>query len=190
MNGHCSLTFFDSQIHTKIISRCNNTCILTGIPFFRIPTFAFHSMKLTMLTRSYMPRLKVIEKQSFQNLEHLVTLQLHDNSEFVNIDRNKFVNCSRLKNVYPHNNRLKRVSSVLKDSLSSLKTPHLYNNELECDCNAMWMKQENMKEKSNRCLWGFLVKVWITPQSQGQSAPRFTHLCLKFHMCPCNHTPL
>ena len=96
-----------------------------------------------------MPRLKVIEKQSFLNLEHLVTLQLHDNSEFVYIDQNTFVNCSRLKNLYLHNNRLKSVSSILKDSLPSLKTLHLYNNELECDCNAMWMKQENMKEKSN-----------------------------------------
>ena len=118
-------------------------------PILRIPTFAFHSMNLTMLTMSYMPRLKVIEKQSFVNLEHLVTLQLHDNSEFVYIDQNTFVNCSRLKNLYLHNNRLKSVSSILKDSLPSLKTLHLYNNELECDCNAMWMKQENMKEKSN-----------------------------------------
>ena len=44
-------------------------------PILRIPTFAFYSMNLTMLTMSYMPRLKVIEKQSFLNLEHLVTLQ-------------------------------------------------------------------------------------------------------------------
>ena len=61
-------------------------------PILRIPTFAFHSMNLTMLTMSYMPGLKVIEKQSFLNMEHLVTLQLHDNSEFVYIDQKAFVN--------------------------------------------------------------------------------------------------
>ena len=62
------------------------------------------------------------------------------------IDQNTFVNCSRLKNLYLHNNRLKSASSILKDSLPSLKTLHLYNNELECVCNARWRKQENIKE--------------------------------------------
>lgn len=119
-------------------------------PVLRIPTLTFHSMNLSMLTMSYMPHLKVIEKESFLNLKHLVTLQLHDNSELVYIDPNAFVNCSHLKNLYLHNNKLQSVSSVLKDSLPALKTLHLYNNELECDCNAMWMKQENLREISNK----------------------------------------
>ncbi|XP_062610439.1 leucine-rich repeat neuronal protein 1-like [Saccostrea cucullata] len=119
-------------------------------PILRIPYHAFHSVNLTMLTMSYMPELKVIEKESFSNLKHLVTLQLHDNSELVYIDPQTFTNCARLKNLYLHNNKLGSVSSILKDSLPALKTLHLYNNELVCDCNAMWIKQENLKEKANR----------------------------------------
>lgn len=119
-------------------------------PILRIPTHAFHSVNLTMLTMSYMPNLKVIERESFLNLKDLVTLQLHDNSQLVYVDPHTFVNCTRLKNLYLHNNKLRSVSSILKDSLPSLKTLHVYNNELVCDCNAMWMKQENLKEKSNK----------------------------------------
>ena len=56
--------------------------------------------------------------------------------------------------------------------MPSLKTLLVYNSELEYDCNAMWMKQENMTEKAytdyrSVVFRGDLLKGGLPPNRKG-----------------------
>ncbi|XP_052779892.1 leucine-rich repeat neuronal protein 1-like [Mya arenaria] len=108
----------------------------------------FNNISVISLTLSFMNELTVVEKFSFQNMQYLTNLEMHDNPKLMFIDGNAFKNVPKLKTLYFHNNRLSVLPSGLPQSVPSLQDVHLYHNPVRCDCNALWIRDlvEEAKE--------------------------------------------
>ncbi|XP_052780713.1 leucine-rich repeat neuronal protein 1-like [Mya arenaria] len=108
----------------------------------------FNNISVISLTLSFMNELTVVEKFSFQNMQYLTNLEMHDNPKLMFIDGNAFKNVPKLKTLYFHNNRLSVLPSGLPQTLPSVQDVHLYHNPIRCDCNALWIRDlvEEAKE--------------------------------------------
>ncbi|OWF55600.1 leucine-rich repeat neuronal protein 1-like [Mizuhopecten yessoensis] len=131
-----------------VLSVASLQCLyLDGNPIYRISRGAFKNLNVSLIRARYMPNLNVIEKQAFKNLPQLQILELHDNPMLIYVDSDAFSNVPRLKSLYLHNNRLFAVPRAIRTGLPSLEKIHIYNNNLRCDCNAYWIRQELVKEE-------------------------------------------
>lgn len=114
---------------------------LDGNNVHKIHLGDFSDMNVAYISISFLPDLMYIEKSSFQNLPHLVTLDAHNNKKLIYIDAQSFENVPRLKTLLLHNNHLTALSPKLAEYVPSLELIHFYHNPLQCDCNAFWIRE-------------------------------------------------
>ena len=121
--------------------------LLDRIPVTRLSSLAVNSLTVSDLSISFLPRLRVVDKWAFFNMQKLQTLQLHDNPQLVFIHPQAFAGLPLLKRLLIHNNGLVALPASIPKSLPSLSEIQIHHNQLHCDCNIRWLWQDLGSQK-------------------------------------------
>ncbi len=112
-------------------------------------TNTLNNINVSTLRINRMTGLHLIEKHAFNNLPHLLTLELSDNKGLLYIDREAAIGLPKLQTLMVQNNNLSSLEEELVGALPSLKEIHLYGNPFVCDCATYWMWRETAYQVRN-----------------------------------------
>ena len=109
---------------------------------------SFQALTIGELSLCNMSQLSSLDRHSIVNMPQLHTLRIHGNPRLVYIDPETLEDVPLLDNIMLHDNHLSSLSYNVITSLPSLRQVTLYNNPLQCDCNAFWVRTALMNVTS------------------------------------------